>query len=336
MNAIAQLDKIKTQIATLSDVSSVVDLRNKSKAIETYLKTQKGCADIEREAAISRLRCERRIGELLAKMSLKRGRKKVTHADQLNLRSFGITKNQSSQFQKLSKLPEPKFEAELSRASKPTTRQMMTAYNAHHWEVEKHGPVSGQQVLTGDMVRLFDDVDDNSVDCLLTDPPYAELSTYSMLAKLAAEKLKPGKLCLAYTGQYHLPEVMERMGEHLDYVWMIAIQNTGSHSAVHARKVQSKWKPILVYSKGKPEIEQYFPDMLVGSGREKNLHVWQQSVSELDYLIERLPLPGDMVVDPYAGSGTTLEACKRLGRSYLGCEIDSGTAKMARRRLKAA
>ncbi|MFC1757199.1 DNA methyltransferase [Planctomycetota bacterium] len=51
--------------------------------------------------------------------------------------------------------------------------------------------------------------------------------------------------------------------------------------------------------------------------------------------MEKLTNPGDLVVDPFAGSGTTLAAAKKLNRNYIGCEIDSGTAKMARRRLAA-
>jgi DNA modification methylase len=55
----------------------------------------------------------------------------------------------------------------------------------------------------------------------------------------------------------------------------------------------------------------------------------------LEHLIERLTEPGALVVDPYCGSGTVPAACKKLNREWLACEIDSGIARVARRRVAA-
>ena len=43
--------------------------------------------------------------------------------------------------------------------------------------------------------------------------------------------------------------------------------------------------------------------------------------------------PGDLVVDPFAGSGTTAIACHRLGRSCVTCEQDPDTYALARGRV---
>ena len=45
--------------------------------------------------------------------------------------------------------------------------------------------------------------------------------------------------------------------------------------------------------------------------------------------------PGDVVLDPFAGSGTTLAVAKKLGRSYLGCELSPAYAAKVRERLAA-
>ena len=47
-------------------------------------------------------------------------------------------------------------------------------------------------------------------------------------------------------------------------------------------------------------------------------------------------LPGDTVLDPYMGSGTTAVACIETGRHYLGYEIDAGHCKTAMDRISAA
>jgi site-specific DNA-methyltransferase (adenine-specific) len=46
--------------------------------------------------------------------------------------------------------------------------------------------------------------------------------------------------------------------------------------------------------------------------------------------------PGDLVFDPFVGTGTTLAVAKKLGRRYLGYEISSTFAKAARKRITAA
>ena len=167
-------------------------------------------------------------------------------------------------------------------------------------------------------------LEDDSVDLFLTDPPYGEPSLYGRLAELASVKLKPGGLCLAYAGQFHLSTVMEEMGKHLKYWWMFAIQFGGQHCAVHPRRVQNKWKPILAFAK--PPVRKapnWLSDLLQGGGRDKEHHDWGQDESEVEYLIQRLTEPGQLVVDPFCGGGTIPAAAKRTGTTMAGDRIGS-------------
>lgn len=198
----------------------------------------------------------------------------------------------------------------------------------------KATPSKNQDILTGSMDLLWDRLDDNSVDLFLTDPPYKDTQLYESLAELAAAKLKPGRLCLAYSGQFYLPEVMERMSQHLSYWWTFAIEFSGSHCAIHPRHVQNKWKPVLAFSKlpSKPAPE-WLSDHLAGGGRDKQYHDWGQDESEVEYLINHLTQPGDLVVEPFCGGGAIPAACKSTGRRWLATEIDRTTAMIARKRL---
>jgi len=45
--------------------------------------------------------------------------------------------------------------------------------------------------------------------------------------------------------------------------------------------------------------------------------------------------PGDLVLDPFLGSGTTAVAAARLGRRFIGCELNPDYVRMAERRLRA-
>lgn len=44
--------------------------------------------------------------------------------------------------------------------------------------------------------------------------------------------------------------------------------------------------------------------------------------------------PGGIVIDPFAGSGTTLVAAKKLGRQFVGCDLNPEYVKVARKRLR--
>ena len=62
-------------------------------------------------------------------------------------------------------------------------------------------------------------------------------------------------------------------------------------------------------------------------------HPNEKPVDLLGRLIEATTEGGDLVVDPFAGSGSTLYAAKRLGRRYLGIEIDEKYVQIANSRL---
>jgi len=69
---------------------------------------------------------------------------------------------------------------------------------------------------------------------------------------------------------------------------------------------------------------------------ENTDHPTQKSEKLLAKLILASTNPGDFVFDPFLGSGTTSVVAKKLGRRYLGIEIDTEYALLAAKRLEAA
>jgi site-specific DNA-methyltransferase (adenine-specific) len=65
-------------------------------------------------------------------------------------------------------------------------------------------------------------------------------------------------------------------------------------------------------------------------------HIAAKPLSLMRAIIERFTNPGDVVFDPFAGSGSTGVACLQTGRRFIGIEIDPGYCAVARKRLKAA
>jgi site-specific DNA-methyltransferase (adenine-specific) len=70
---------------------------------------------------------------------------------------------------------------------------------------------------------------------------------------------------------------------------------------------------------------------------EKTLgrHPTQKPLALLRRIITACTRPGDLVVDPFAGSGTTGVAALALGRRFIGVERDAEFAALATRRLRA-
>jgi adenine-specific DNA-methyltransferase len=63
------------------------------------------------------------------------------------------------------------------------------------------------------------------------------------------------------------------------------------------------------------------------------LHARQKPLSVLKPLIEAFSEPGQLILDPFTGSGSTLLAAKQLGRSYIGIELDRNYHALATHRL---
>jgi site-specific DNA-methyltransferase (adenine-specific) len=51
------------------------------------------------------------------------------------------------------------------------------------------------------------------------------------------------------------------------------------------------------------------------------------------YMVETYTLPGDVVLDPFCGSGSTLVACKQTGRQWIGIEKTHEYAETSKSRL---
>jgi len=214
MTALTFFNRARQALAKAVSLDEVKEIRDKAEALRVYAKQAGEAADMERQCAEIRLRAERRIGALLAE-TVKPGNPQLSREVTIGLSELGITRNQSSKWQLAATLPEAEFERYVSTARELTTAGVVKLAREKE-RAKASGPTQGGHILTGPASRLWERLSDSSVDLFLTEPPYSEIECYRELAELAAAKLKPGGLCLAYCGQYHLPSVLEVMGAALD------------------------------------------------------------------------------------------------------------------------
>jgi site-specific DNA-methyltransferase (adenine-specific) len=86
-----------------------------------------------------------------------------------------------------------------------------------------------------------------------------------------------------------------------------------------------------------PEEDTWYFSRVCGTFKERaGWHGCQMPEQLLGRIIRTCSNPGDLVLDPFAGSGTTLVVAKKLGRRWLGFELSPNYAKKTQARLDAA
>lgn len=168
------------------------------------------------------------------------------------------------------------------------------------------------------------------VDAIVTDPPYGHdaLDLLDDLAAWADKVLTDDGVLAVLLGQSHLPDAYRRLDGHRPYRWTACYLTSGPAYVSHAARVQSQWKPLLVYGDG-----PRFSDVVTSSGDDKRHHQWGQNYDAFYTIIERLTERGQTVADPFMGGGTTLLAAHALGRHAVGCDTDAEAVDTARERL---
>jgi DNA modification methylase len=206
---------------------------------------------------------------------------------------------------------------------------------------------SRSRILQGDCTQLLKTLSDNSVDFILTDPPYfvryrdrsgrtiandcnpeSVLGAFSDLHRV----LKPDSFCISFYGWNRIDaffHAWKRAGftpvGHI--VWRKNYaSSTGFLRACHEQ--------AYVLAKGRPAkplrpLDDVQPWEYTGN----KVHPSEKAVSILCPLVETFSVPDDVVLDPFAGSGSTLVAAALLKRRYLGIELEAKYCKLAEKRL---
>ncbi len=177
---------------------------------------------------------------------------------------------------------------------------------------------------------------DSSIDLIFTDPPYPKkyLPCYEWLASEAMRVLKPNGFILTMCGGLYLNKIFRYFDDSgLDYFFEFQHKSNADSPTVwkhykdkNAYPIVARSKPILVYCKGngRPRVGGVMNlfESTAKSGWSKQFHRWGQDINSARYYIDNFSAEGDLVLDPFNGSGTTAIACEIINRRYLGGDID--------------
>lgn len=261
------------------------------------------------------------------------------------------------------------------------------------------------RLFVGDCLDVLREIPDNSIDLVVTSPPYADqrkniyggihpdhyVEWFMPRAEQLYRVLKP-------TGSFIL-NIKERVvnGERHTYVLELILEmrrngwlwteeymwhKKNSHPGKWPNRFRDNWERLLHFTKTKKfkmyqdavmiPVGEWAKDRLknlsetdrrrdnsrVGSGFGKNVSNWLGRnwvypsnvlymatecynrghaatfpVALPEWFIKLFTLSGDVVLDPFCGSGTTCVAAKQLGRHYIGIEIVPEFVRLAQQRL---
>jgi phage N-6-adenine-methyltransferase len=136
---LVRYDAMRRAIAEAYAVDEVKDIRDRAAALEYYAR-QAGDTEAERRCCEIRLRAERKAGQLLTDMPKDKGGRPEKNLsfdptgfrDVKTLADLGVTRDQSSQWQKVATLPEEAFEEALNRLETPTTASLVALAERPH------------------------------------------------------------------------------------------------------------------------------------------------------------------------------------------------------------
>jgi hypothetical protein len=171
------------------------------------------------------------------------------------------------------------------------------------------------------------------LDIITADPCWGDPDALAWLAGFAAGHLREGGLLLLQCSTPRLPAAAEALGKTLRYAWTLAIVYHRANQNGTAWRFRSTWKPVLVFSRGRPRVPASLSDAYTVYRGDKRYHDWQQPYEPWHYWLGRLAPPDALVAEPYVGCGTIPLACHALGLRFVGTEIDERTYRIARGRL---
>ncbi len=203
------------------------------------------------------------------------------------------------------------------------------------------------QILQGNSKEVLQSIPAGSVDLVLTDPPYLVNYKDRHGRKVANDTnadgvlpafdeiyrvMKPNTLCICFAGWTALPEFSSawakagfRITGHI--VWTKDYASSKGHTAYHHESA-------YVLAKGRPpKSDKPLKDVQDWSYSGNRFHPTEKAVDILSPVIRAFSKPGDLVLDPFSGSGSTSVGAALAGRDYLGVELEQRYVDLAKRRL---
>lgn len=179
-----------------------------------------------------------------------------------------------------------------------------------------------------------------TVASVVTDPPYGtQVTSWDLsvdprvIADIAGLADKYSVWFYSNTRLAHILNALRDSGRD---TW-VAVWHK-SNSVGFERRFAPQWTPIVIAYKAKPQPHFWGKDLcycpiIPHKGID---HPTPKPVAVTEWIVERATTAGETVLDPFMGSGTTGVACVKLGRKFIGIELNEGYFDIACKRIEEA
>jgi len=230
------------------------------------------------------------------------------------------------------------------------------------------GKIEYPVLLRKDCFKIIPTLKDHSIDLVVTDPPYnvkaigyggtlndvkgfnkslIDLTTNTDITKgydirgfseLIVPKMKDINIYF-WCNKKQIPEYLQIYVTELKCAFEIISWHKVNALPSYSNKYLTDTEYCLYFHKGhcKPNNYEDAKTYFMGSINHKDKKLYgHPSIKPLDYIetfIRNSSKKGEIVFDPFMGSGTTGVACNHLKRKFIGCEIDKTYFKIAKDRI---
>lgn len=204
------------------------------------------------------------------------------------------------------------------------------------------------QIIHGDAIQTLVTFPDRNIDLIITDPPYLvgyrdrtgrtvanDGKAEGVLPAFAEmfRTLKDDRYALVFCGWSAIDQFSKAWsGAGFRTVGHVIWRKSYASSAWHTEcRHESAW----LLAKGHPaKPEAPISDVLEWEYSGNKAHPTEKAVGILSPLVKAYSKPGDTVLDPFSGSGSTSVAAALAGRRYIGIELEERYCISARVRLE--
>ncbi len=204
----------------------------------------------------------------------------------------------------------------------------------------------GPRVEFGDALEWLENRDEGAATFVVFDPPYAvgspvrgredgaagsvfgPLSFMSRTLRLSARALRPGGVVAIFADWRRMPDmnyVASTVGLRpaAQVAWTRTRPGTGG-------LFRSAWDPISIVSRGVPDAvdRAAIRNVIEADYPTRRTHPYEKPAKVFDHLYSRICRPGDLVLDPFAGSGVSGRVALERGLRWAGCDIDPAFANV--------
>lgn len=321
------------------------------------------------------LDAEVRIGELMREVPKQNTHNRAAVRPNTDVKSkteviadMGFTPMQVSRFETLAAHPEivAQAKAEAKENDDIVTRSLVLSkikdkqkaeQRAEKMETIKEAAVQDGSLINGDCVEELEKLGDNTVDCVVTDPPYGinyvsnrrtiesevvkavandniedALTLWETVCEILYRKMKSNSHLYCFTSWKVYPQFAEIIGRYFKIknclVWVKNNHGSGDLEGNYSEQ----YEMIIFATKGNRKLNGNRESNVLNFDKVASLnllHSCEKPVDLLSFLIEKSTNAGELVIDPFMGSGSTILAAKQIGRSYWGCELDEENYRIA-------